>query len=130
MTVFTRLKKFAVLCHRWTGTGFCVLFAWWFISGIFMMYVDFPEVKESDRVSRAETIDASRVTLTGGEAWARLSVPGEPDDARLLMYDGRPAYLFRLARERAVVYADTGEPQRTFSAEQDLRVAAAWSGQP
>jgi len=107
-----------------------VLFAWWFLSGIFMMYVDFPEVKDSDRLARAQEIDASRVRLTGAAAWARVNTPGEPDDARLLMYDGRPAYSFRLGRERAVVYADSGEAQRTFSAAQNLRLAAAWSGQP
>lgn len=124
------MKKFAILCHRWTGTAFCVLFAWWFVSGIFMIYVDFPEVKESDRLSRAPVIDASRVNLTPAEAWAKLNIPGEPDDARLLTYAARPAYLFRLGNRRAVVYADNGATERTFSAEQNLRAAAAWTGQP
>ncbi len=95
-----------------------------------MMYVDFPEIKESDRLARAQAIDASRVNLTPADAWAKLNIPGEPDDARLLMYDARPAYSFRLGSRRAVVYADSGETQRTFSAGQDLRAAAAWSGQP
>lgn len=94
------------------------------------MYVDFPEVKESDRLARAQTIDASRVQLTPAEAWSRLNIPGEPDDARLLMVDARPAYSFPLGRERALVYADNGETQRTFSAAQNLRIAAAWTGQP
>src|SRR5215469_13501760 len=95
-----------------------------------MMYVDFPEVKESDRLSRAQPIDASRVQLTTAEAWAKLNIAGEPDSARLLMYDARPAYLFRLGAGRAVVFADNGETQHTFSAEQNLRTAAAWSGRP
>ena len=124
------MKKFAILCHRWTGTLFCILFAWWFVSGIFMIYVDFPEVRDSDRRSRAQTIDASRVNLTAAEAWATLNIPGEPDDARLLMVDARPAFLFGLGSGRAVVFADSGETRRMFTPEQNLRTAAAWSGQP
>ncbi len=91
---------------------------------------NFPEIKDSDRLSRARPIDNSRVRLTAAEAWKRLNIPGEPDGARLLMYDARPAYLFRLGSERAVVYAENGEAQTRFSGEQNLRTAAAWSGQP
>jgi len=124
------LKRFAILCHRWTGTAFCVLFAWWFISGIFMIYVDFPEVRESDRLSRAPAIDLVHIQLTVAEAWAKLKSPGEPDDARLLMFDARPAYLFRLGRNRALVYADNGEAQTKFPPDLNLRTAARWAGQP
>ena len=57
-------KKFAIFCHRWTGAAFCLLFSWWFISGIFMMYFDFPGVNESDRLARAQPLDASRSQLS------------------------------------------------------------------
>ena len=40
------LKKVAIVCHRWMGVAFCLLFMWWFISGIFMMYWSYPEVSE------------------------------------------------------------------------------------
>ncbi len=99
--LLTPLKKFAILCHRWTGTAFCVLFAWWFISGIFMMYVDYPEVKDSDRLAHAQVIDASKVQLTAAQAWASLKTKGEPDEVRLRMFDSRPAYWFRLGKARA-----------------------------
>jgi len=35
--VLTLVKKTAILCHRWMGVAFCLLFAWWFVSGFFMM---------------------------------------------------------------------------------------------
>jgi hypothetical protein len=124
------LKKFAILCHRWTGTAFCVLFAWWFISGIFMMYVDYPEVKDSDRLARAQLLDASRIQLTAEEAWASLKTRGEPDEVRLRMFDSRPAYWFRLGKARAYVYADDGRIQVKFPPDLNLRTAAAWTGQP
>ena len=124
------MKKFAILCHRWTGTAFCVLFAWWFISGIFMMYVDYPEVNDSNRLAHAQAIDASRVQLTAAQAWASLKTKGEPDEVRLRMFDSRPAYWFRLGKARAYVYADNGRMQVKFPPELNLRTAAAWTGQP
>jgi hypothetical protein len=129
-SLLTPLKKFAILCHRWTGTAFCVLFAWWFISGIFMMYVDYPEVNDSNRLSRAQPIDASRVQLTALQAWASLRTKGEPDEVRLRMFGSRPAYWFRLGKARAFVYADNGAIQVKFPADLNRRTAAAWTGQP
>lgn len=124
------MKKFAILCHRWTGTAFCVLFAWWFISGIFMMYVDYPEVNDSDRLAHAQALDSSRIQLTAEQAWASLKTKGEPDEVRLRMFDSRPAYWFRLGKARAYVYADDGRIQVKFPPDLNLRTAAAWTGQP
>jgi hypothetical protein len=124
------MKKFAILCHRWTGSAFCVLFSWWFISGIFMMYVDYPVVSDSDRLAHAQPLDASRVQLTPAQAWVSLKTKGEPDEVRLRMFDGRPAYWFRLGKARALVYADTGEAQTKFPADLNLRTAVQWTGQP
>jgi hypothetical protein len=124
------MKKFAILCHRWTGAAFCVLFAWWFISGIFMMYVDYPEVKDPDRLARAQPLDARSIHLSTAQAWAALKTKGEPDEVRLRMFDSRPAYWFRLGKARAYVYADNGQPQTAFPANLNLRTAAAWTGQP
>ena len=129
-SLLKQLKKFAILCHRWTGTAFCMLFAWWFISGIFMMYVDYPEVKDSDRLARAQPLDATRIRLTAAEAWASLKTKGAPDEVRLRMFDSRPAYWFRLGKSRAYVYADNGQAQTQFPADLNLRTAAAWTGQP
>jgi hypothetical protein len=126
----TQMKKFAILCHRWTGTAFCLLFSWWFISGIFMMYCDYPEVKRSDRLARAQTLDGAQIHLTPDQAWTSLKTKGEPDEVRLAMFDGRPAYWFRLGKARAAVYADNGQAQTAFPPDLNLRTAAAWAGQP
>ena len=62
------VKKTAILCHRWMGVAFCLLFAWWFVSGIFMMYWDYPAVSEADRLARAPVLDASQVKLVAGRS--------------------------------------------------------------
>jgi hypothetical protein len=126
----TQLKKLAIFCHRWMGVVFCLLFAWWFISGIFMMYFDYPSVEESDHLAHAQPIDAARVQLTPGEAWASLRMNRPPDEVKLAMFDGRPAYWFRLGQPRAWVYADNGQTQTEFPPDINLRTAARWAGQP
>jgi PepSY-associated TM region len=133
--VLILVKKTAILCHRWMGVAFCLLFAWWFVSGIFMMYWDYPAVSDADRLERAPVLDASRVKLSAAEAYAALeSDKADSDQApgsiRLAAFDGRPAYHFRTGRSEAIVYADTGEHQDVFPPELNLRTAAAWTGQP
>jgi hypothetical protein len=128
--VLTLFKKIAVYCHRWMGVAFCLLFLWWFVSGIFMMYWDYPAVSAADRLARAPILDASQVKLAAAEAWAKVDSGDEPRAIRLANLDGRPAYYFRFGRSQALVYADTGEQQDVFPPELNLRTAAAWTGQP
>ena len=45
-------KKHLILTHRWMGVFFCALFAVWFVSGIVMMYWDFPQVQAEDRLAK------------------------------------------------------------------------------
>jgi hypothetical protein len=110
------------------GVAFCLLFMWWFISGIFMMYWSYPEVSEQDRLARAPKLDAARVKLSPAEAAMAAGI--EPNGVRLASFDGRPAYFIRAGRGSAIVYADTGEQQDIFSPELNLRTAAAWAAQP
>jgi hypothetical protein len=124
------MKRFAILCHRWMGAAFCILFAWWFVSGIFMMYWDYPDVSPADRLARAKPLDASQVKLSAEAAYATLKSSDAPRSIRLVTFDGRPAYDFRIGRSQAMVFADTGEQQDVFSPELNLRTAAAWTGHP
>src|SRR5580704_13724565 len=123
------LKKLAIFAHRWTGAAFCLLFSWWFVSGIFMMYFDYPEVTEADRLTHSQPLDRAHVTLAPAEAWAQLKIKGAPDEVTLAMFDGRPAYSFRIGGFRKIVYADNGQLQGVFTSELNLRTAAAWTHQ-
>ena len=124
------LKKFAIFVHRWMGVAFCLLFMWWFVSGIFMMYWGYPVVTDGDRLQRAPVIDAANVKLSPEEAYAALGMDDPPGSVKLASFDGRPAYYFRAGRGSAIVYADTGKQQEYFPPEMMLRNAAAWAGQP
>jgi uncharacterized membrane protein len=109
------------------GLAFCLLFAWWFLSGIFMLYCDFPQVDSASRLERSPVLDASQVRLSALEAFARLQRVETPGQVRLNTFDGRPVYRFD---DGEMVYADTGERPVLSSPEMSLRTASAWTGQP
>ncbi len=95
-----------------------------------MMYFDYPEVTEADRLRHSQPLDRTRVTLAPAEAWAQLKIKGAPDEVTLAMFDGRPAYSFRIGGFRKIVYADNGQLQAAFTSDLNLRTAAAWTRQP
>jgi PepSY-associated TM region len=125
------LKRFAIFVHRWLGVVLCLVFLLWFPSGIGMMYWGYPSVSADDRLERAPALDRSKILLSPAEAYARLDPEAPPPgQARLNMYDGRPAYRFRAGRSNAIVFADTGEERGDVSMDLVARIAAAWTSQP
>jgi len=127
----TQFKKALIFIHRWMGVLFCLLFLSWFASGIVMMYWQYPQVSPDDRLSRAPALDAARIRLSPQEAYGRLGGGGgAPSEARLVTFDGRPAYRFGFGDGSAIVYADNGEMPEEFPPEMTLRTASAWTGQP
>ncbi len=124
------LRKWVLLTHRWMGVGGCVLFAMWFVSGIVMMYSDYPRVQAADRLRRALPLDAAAVRKGPAEAFAALGETSQPDLVRLTMLDGRPVYRFHYGRLQSLVYADTGLPAPRLEEAAGRRIAAQWTGLP
>ena len=123
------LRQSIIFVHRWVGVVLSVLFLVWFLSGIGLMYWDFPSVRLEDRLERAPALDASLIRVSPADAAARVSA-SEWAPALLTTFDGRPAYRFGAGRGRqAIVYADTGEPQHDVSKAMVDRIASAWSRQ-
>ena len=112
------------------GVALCVLFAAWFVSGIVLMYCEYPVVRARDRLARAAPLNGSRVRLSPEEAYARLGAIEPPSHVHLAMFDGRPAYRFLFGGDSLLVYADNGQLQDEFPAKLTLRIAAAFARQP
>jgi len=122
-------RQSIIFVHRWLGVVLSLLFLLWFLSGIALMYWDFPSVRDRDRLDRAPRLDPSTIRISPSEAAARASRDlGAP--VVLSTLDGRPAYLFGSRRQPTIVYADTGELQHELSRVMVDRIASAWSGQP
>lgn len=122
-------KKYAILVHRWMGVFFCVLFAAWFISGIVMMYWDFPQVLPEDRWRKSPALDAAQIRISPAQAYARLHTSEAPARVHLAVFDQRPVYRFAFRGRTQTVTADTGDRIDDVSREMGLRIAAAWTGQ-
>jgi len=118
-----RLKRSAIVVHRWLGVTLCLVFLLWFPSGIGMMYWDFPSVTAAHRLDRSPALHQSKVLLSPAEAFATLGESQEPAQIRLNSFDGRPVYRFRTGQGEHIVYADTGEEQLLVSNEMIQRVA-------
>ena len=123
-----RIRKFAIFCHRWMGVAFCLLFAWWFLSGIFVMYCDFPTVRDSDYLTRSPALDPAKIHVEPAEAYARLGLAAAPFSLQLLVEDNRPLYRFDTTAGRRKVHADDGSVQGEYSQDVLLRMAAQWTG--
>ena len=122
------VKKGLILLHRWLGVPLSALFLLWFVSGIVMMYWDYPTVRAEDRLERSAALDGSRIRLTPAEAYATLGVRQPAAQVRLNLFDSRPAYRFRSGRSERIVYADTGEEQLEVTPPMAARIASTWTG--
>jgi hypothetical protein len=95
-----------------------------------MMYWDFPEVTEEQRLARAQALDPSRIARSPQESYAALALDQPPGGIAMAMFDGRPVYRFRADGGEQMVYADDGKPATEFPREMLGRIASAWTGQP
>jgi hypothetical protein len=123
------LKRAAIFVHRWMGIAFCLLFAWWFLTGMFMMYWSYPAISDADRLSRAQPLEAARIRISPQEAFARLDAGEAARTVQLVMFDGRPVYRFGFGRsDQRMARADDGVEITEFPPALLQRIAIAWTG--
>lgn len=145
-------KRFLFLFHRWVGIVLCLIFVLWFVSGIFMMYVEFPQLTRAERLVGAASLDFSSAKLTAGEAIGKLKrgdfeVIGTPSrNERLEISDpqapltavsavhldmlfGRPVYLVQVrgGAQPRIVFADTGEVLREVTSKMAVNAATEFA---
>jgi uncharacterized iron-regulated membrane protein len=104
------LKAFLFWVHRWLGIAMCLLFSLWFASGIIMMYVEYPELTEHERLANLPELNASLIRLTPLQAAASISSFRGFSSVSLTTVLDRPAYQFSTDTGRQfTVFADSGE---------------------
>lgn len=105
-----KIKPALFFIHRWLGIAMCLLFAMWFASGIVMMYVEYPELTEEERITQLTEIDLNQVRLNPLQAYQSTNFTQGFSQLRMSNVLGRPAYEF-VSDEGipAVVFADSGD---------------------
>ncbi|GAB4406552.1 MAG: PepSY domain-containing protein [Bryobacter sp.] len=127
-----KLRKYAILYHRWLGVFFALLFVMWFGSGFVLMYWPYPAVKEAERLDRASVLQAASVTLDASTAYAKAlaaeAPQTPPDRVRLSTLAGRPVYRFHYGRKVFSIYADDGSAVAPVAEPLARSIAAHWTG--
>lgn len=141
-------KRPLYLTHRWAGIVLCAFFVLWFVSGIFMMYVEFPQLSRPERLASLPRLDFSAAGITPGEAVARLRAgdflttgtpsgnrvrevedPAAPvtdiGEVRLTMLLGQPMYVIALKGplQPRAVFAGSGDVLAPVDAGTALQIA-------
>lgn len=123
-----KLKSALFFVHRWIGIGMCLLFALWFASGIVMMYVEYPELTEEERLTNLIPIDFDSVRIPPQQVFEIADSSSKFAGMKLATILGRPAYQIETDSEETIsVFADDGSVLTGLSERQTL-VAAEHSG--
>ena len=121
------IRRGLVAVHRWLGVALALNVFVWFVSGIGMMYWDFPSVSGDDRLARSPALDGDAIRVSLDEAFDAAGMQSA-DEVRLDTFDGRPVYRFRSGRTLRIVYADSRDLRNSISREQVDRIASQWVG--
>ena len=121
-----RLKPILFSVHRWLGIGMALLFALWFASGIIMMYVEYPQLTEAERLGKLPDLNTSQVLIPPLAAAASIQTERVFAAVKLSTVLDRPAYQFQVIDgSNKTVFADTGKVFTGLDRESAIAVAAA-----
>ncbi len=122
--IVRQARRWLYVVHRWIGIGTCLLFAMWFVSGVVMMYVAFPQLTDSERWAALPPIAWEKVQVSPDRAMAAAGFTRYPRDLRLAMLSEEPVYrLLGWGGERKTVSAVDGHIVEHIAPEQALAIA-------
>jgi len=117
-------RRWLYIGHRWVGIVTCLLFAMWFMSGVVMMYVAFPNLSDKERLAALPDIRWETVLLSPDDAMKAAGATRFPRDLRLAMLADEPAYrLTDWDGKRQAISAVDGHTITKVSEQQALAVA-------
>ncbi len=124
-----KTRKLTILIHRWMGIIFCLPFLLWFLSGIVMMYTEYPVLNTDVNAKHMPAIDFAAITLTPGDALRAVGVD-TADKFTVSSLEGRPAYRIWSKGASSTIFADSGQRFSPPEDEEAKRIATAWINLP
>ena len=126
-----KFKRILYLTHRWFGILMCLIFLLWFASGIVMMYVEYPELTEQERIQALSPLNLDAIHIEPNSLGKRVATDKQIAEISISNHLGRPVYRMQFDDGTdSVLYADTGDGVRQTTkttAEQAARIFARTS---
>jgi len=123
------MKRWLYLLHRWAGIALCIVMALWFFSGVVMMYVGYPKLTPLERLQHLPALALEGCCVPPQVALAAAGLKSAPDELRLAMVAGAPAYLVRSGRDNwSAVDARSGNLRARVDEALALASARQFSG--
>lgn len=117
------MTRLAFLAHRYLGIGLGLIVLIWCLSGVVMMYVQYPALTPEDEVRTLDALDLSNCCVVPIAAGAG----GAPSRVRIEMLDGRPVLRIWRGVERELWDLTTGEHRAPFDEEGAQAVAQTFA---
>jgi hypothetical protein len=111
-----------VFVHRWLGVACCLPVAMWFVTGMVMHFVPFPQPQEGEQIAAAAPIDFAQVQHGPGEAIAASGLGGVTR-VRLIARSDGPVYLISGVSGIKAVRADSLEDGTIRTEQAALAIA-------
>lgn len=131
------LRRALYWTHRWLGIGGCLLFVMWFVSGVVMMYVGYPNLTDEERLAGLAPVRFEQAVVTPTAALETLpqAVRTQPPRRMALEMqagaDAQPVWRIVDARGgRHAVSARDGRVLGPVDAAQAEAIARDFSAQP
>lgn len=98
--------RYLHLIHRWLGIGLGLFVLLWFLSGLVMLFVAYPQLTQAERLNRLDSLQLQQVKLSAAQAWVLTGKQGQPESIRLAMRGHRPTYYFLQHGQWLAIWAD------------------------
>jgi hypothetical protein len=121
-------KRTLYLTHRWFGIVMSIMFFLWFASGIVMMYVEYPEMTERERVNASSLLELKAINMDFSDIQDQISSESVIDKLSLLSVLGRPAYKLTFAdNSKTIIYADNGNTLKNIQPSDAEKIATLYA---
>ena len=120
------MKKWLFIVHRWIGICTCLLFAIWFLSGLVMVYVPFPQLEPAEELASLPMIAYDQVRIQPDVA-VRNAGADSPRLLRLEMQGDQPVWRVQdWQGDEHVVSASSGRTIKSIDGAEASRIASAF----
>jgi hypothetical protein len=121
-------KRTLYLTHRWFGIVMSMMFFLWFASGIVMLYVEYPELTERERVNASSILKLKAINTSFSDIQDKVLSESAINQLGLLSVLGRPAYKLTFAdNNKTIIYADNGNTLKDIQPSDAEKIAALYA---